>query len=91
MCKTTIEIIGGKFVPPPGTLNINPKKVDTIRYYYNQFGLGIPTGIGFKMKRRNLKERTQAPIFKLPSDNWIPIHRCKLASISPRLPMEDTA
>jgi len=46
MWKTAIEIMGGKYVPN-GTLNIDPKKIKTIRYYFSQFGLGIPTGIGF--------------------------------------------
>ncbi|MFS0780910.1 peptidoglycan D,D-transpeptidase FtsI family protein [Bacillus sp. 1P06AnD] len=44
MFKTAIAIGGGQYVQNR-SLHINPEAFDTMRYYYNQFGLGVPTGI----------------------------------------------
>ncbi|MGG0187086.1 peptidoglycan D,D-transpeptidase FtsI family protein [Bacillus rhizoplanae] len=44
MFKTAMKIAGVDYVPN-GTLSIKPKDFDTMRYYYSQFGLGVPTGI----------------------------------------------
>ncbi|EKN71746.1 penicillin-binding protein transpeptidase [Neobacillus bataviensis LMG 21833] len=64
MWKTAIEIMGGKYVPN-GTLNINPKKIETIRYYFNQFGLGIPTGIGFDNETAGMKGTNTSTYFQI--------------------------
>ncbi|EKN69825.1 penicillin-binding protein transpeptidase [Neobacillus bataviensis LMG 21833] len=64
MWKTAIEIMGGKYVPN-GTLNIDPKKIETIRYYFNQFGLGIPTGIGFDNETAGMKGTNTSTYFQI--------------------------
>jgi penicillin-binding protein A len=64
MWKTAIEIMGGKYVPN-GTLNINPKKIETIRYYFNQFGLGIPTDIGFDNETAGIKGTNTSTYFQI--------------------------
>ena len=64
MWKTAIEIMGGKYVPN-GTLNIDPKKIETIRYYFNQFGLGIPTGIGFNNETAGIKGTNTSTYFQI--------------------------
>jgi penicillin-binding protein A len=64
MWKTAIEIMGGKYIPN-GTLNINPKKIETIRYYFNQFGLGIPTGIGFDNETAGIKGTNTSTYFQI--------------------------
>ncbi len=37
--------LGGAHYIPNGPLNVDVKAFDTMRYYYNQFGLGLLTGI----------------------------------------------
>ncbi|MFZ7942585.1 peptidoglycan D,D-transpeptidase FtsI family protein [Neobacillus sp. 19] len=64
MWKTAIEMMGGKYVPN-GTLNIDPKKIETIRYYFNQFGLGIPTGIGFNNETSGIKGTNPSTYFQI--------------------------
>ncbi|WP_235845780.1 peptidoglycan D,D-transpeptidase FtsI family protein [Neobacillus novalis] len=64
MWKTAIEILGGKYVPN-GTLNIDPKKIETIRYYFNQFGLGVPTGIGFNNETAGIKGTNPSTYFQI--------------------------
>lgn len=64
MWKTAIEMMGGKYVPN-GTLNIDPKKIETIRYYFNQFGLGIPTGIGFDNETAGIKGTNPSTYFQI--------------------------
>lgn len=64
MWKTAIEMMGGKYVPN-GTLNIEPKKIETIRYYFNQFGLGIPTGIGFDNETAGIKGTNPSTYFQI--------------------------
>ncbi|QCJ44579.1 penicillin-binding protein 2 [Bacillus sp. S3] len=64
MWKTAIEMMGGKYVPN-GTLNIDPKKIETIRYYFNQFGLGIPTGIGFDNETAGIKGTNTSTYFQI--------------------------
>ncbi|KGM45105.1 penicillin-binding protein 2 [Neobacillus niacini] len=64
MWKTAIEIMGGKYVPN-GTLNINPKSIETIRYYFNQFGLGIPTGIDFNNETAGIKGTNTSTYFQI--------------------------
>jgi cell division protein FtsI/penicillin-binding protein 2 len=39
-----MAIAGAPYVPG-GTLNVKQKAFDTMRYNFNQFGLGVPTGI----------------------------------------------
>ncbi|MEH7441351.1 penicillin-binding protein 2 [Bacillus sp. JJ1122] len=64
MWKTAIEIMGGKYLPN-GTLNINPQKIETIRYYFNQFGLGIPTKIGFNNETAGIKGTNTSTYFQI--------------------------
>lgn len=64
MWKTAIKILGGKYMPN-GTLNINPEKIETIRYYFSQFGLGIPTGIGFDNETAGIKGTNKSTYFQI--------------------------
>lgn len=64
MWKTAIEMMDGKYIPN-GTLNINPNKIETIRYYFNQFGLGIPTGIGFENETAGIKGNNVSTYFQI--------------------------
>ncbi|PLR99061.1 peptidoglycan D,D-transpeptidase FtsI family protein [Bacillus sp. T33-2] len=64
MWKTAIEIMGGKYIPN-GTLNIDPEKIETIRYYFSQFGLGVPTGIGFDNETAGIKGTNTSTYFQI--------------------------
>ncbi|MDM5188309.1 penicillin-binding protein 2 [Bacillus sp. DX4.1] len=44
MFHTALQIAGVNYVPN-GTLDIKQDAFDTMRYYFKQFGLGVPTGI----------------------------------------------
>ncbi|MCM3735681.1 penicillin-binding protein 2 [Bacillus cytotoxicus] len=44
MFKTAMKIAGVDYIYN-GPLSIKQKDFDTMRYYYSQFGLGVPTGI----------------------------------------------
>ncbi|MDG4655521.1 penicillin-binding protein 2 [Ectobacillus antri] len=44
MFRIAMEIAGAKYVPG-APLYIPSKAYDTMRYYFSQFGLGVPTGI----------------------------------------------
>ncbi len=44
MFKTAMNLAGVQYVPN-GTLDIKQKSFDTMRLYFSQFGLGVPTGI----------------------------------------------
>ncbi|KFM95181.1 penicillin-binding protein 2 [Bacillus clarus] len=44
MFHTALQIAGVNYVPN-GTLDIKQSAFDTMRYYFKQFGLGVPTGI----------------------------------------------
>ncbi len=58
MFQTAIRIADGKYVPR-GTLNIKQQKgFDTLRYYYNQFGLGVRTGIDLPNELTGVKGST---------------------------------
>lgn len=54
MWKIVIDIMEGKYVPG-GALPLNKEKINDIRYYLSQFGLGIQTGIGFDEEIEGLK------------------------------------
>jgi len=64
MWKTAIEMMDGKYIPN-GTLNIDSKKIETIRYYFNQFGLGVPTGIGFDNETAGIKGDNISTYFQI--------------------------
>lgn len=64
MWKTAIEMMGGKYIPD-GPLIYDPKKIETIRYYFNQLGLGVPTGIGFPNEATGLKGMNQGAYFQI--------------------------
>lgn len=75
MWKTVIKIMDGKYIPYQ-PLNINLDKIDTVRYYFGQFGLGVPTGIGFPnetagMKSTNSEAYIQIAIGQL--DTYTPL------------------
>lgn len=55
MWKTIMKIMGGGNYVPYAPISIDPKKIETVRYYFNQFGLGVPTGIGFKNETSGIK------------------------------------
>lgn len=44
MFKIAMSMAGVSYVPN-GTLSVKEKDFDTMRYYFSQFGLGVPTGI----------------------------------------------
>lgn len=54
MWKTAIEILGAQYHPNQ-SLNMDSEKIETIRYYFNQYGLGVPTGIGFDNETAGIK------------------------------------
>lgn len=54
MFKIAIAIGEGHYIPN-GPLPLNLEKINTLRYYFNQFGLGVKTGIGFKNEIDGLK------------------------------------
>ncbi|WP_236693987.1 peptidoglycan D,D-transpeptidase FtsI family protein [Sporosarcina globispora] len=54
MWKTAIEILGGQYLPNQ-SLNMDSEKIETIRYYFNQYGLGVLTGIGFDNETAGIK------------------------------------
>ena len=43
-CSNSFKIAGVNYVPN-GSLDIKQGAFDTMRYYFKQFGLGVPTGI----------------------------------------------
>lgn len=54
MWLIALDVMEGRYVP--GSLfSLNPEKVNTIRYYFSQFGLGTTTGIGFKEEIEGMK------------------------------------
>ncbi|MEI4800276.1 peptidoglycan D,D-transpeptidase FtsI family protein [Bacillus sp. NPDC077411] len=54
MFKTAMKIAGVDYVPN-GTLSVKQKDFDTMRYYYSQFGLGVPTGIDLPNEMAGVK------------------------------------
>lgn len=54
MWLIALDIMDGYFVPG-SRFSLNPEKIETIRYYFGQFGLGTKTGIGFKEEIEGLK------------------------------------
>lgn len=64
MWLTAIEIMNGKYVRN-GPLKLNPEKIETIRYYFNQFGLGVPTGIGLKNEATGIRGTNQSTYFQI--------------------------
>ena len=44
MFQTALKIAGVHYVPN-GSLDIKQEAFNTMRYYFKQFGLGVPTGI----------------------------------------------
>lgn len=54
MWLIALDVMEGRYVP--GSLfSLKPEKIDTIRYYFSQFGLGTKTGIGFKEEIDGMK------------------------------------
>ena len=61
MAKVVLAITGGTY--SPGKIrNVNPEKLDTLRYYFAQFGLGVKTGIGFSNETEGLHNKLQPGI-----------------------------
>jgi penicillin-binding protein A len=54
MWKTAIELLGDRYIPNQA-LNIKADNIEKIRYYFNQFGLGVYTGIGFDNETSGIK------------------------------------
>lgn len=82
MWKTAIEIMGGKYIPD-GPLIYDPKKIDMIRYYFQQFGLGVPTGIGFDNEIAGMKGTNQETYFQIAIgqlDTYTPMQICQYMS-----------
>lgn len=67
MFKTAIDIgtkFGGKPYQAGQALSIPPKALDTMRYYFSEFGLGVPTGIDLPNESAGFKST-------VPSKNGI--------------------
>ncbi|NPC93322.1 penicillin-binding protein 2 [Bacillus sp. WMMC1349] len=64
MFKTAIGV-GKGYYRPHQPLNINPKAFDTFRYYFNQFGLGVKTGIDLPNEATGFKGSQKLPGFLL--------------------------
>jgi len=58
MWKIAIEIMDGHYVRNQ-PLPLNREKMNVIRYYFSQFGLGVKTGIGFDQEIEGLKGNPQ--------------------------------
>ncbi|MEH6888325.1 penicillin-binding protein 2 [Bacillus sp. JJ864] len=54
MFKTAMKIAGVDYVYN-GPLSVKQKDFDTMRYYYSQFGLGVPTGIDLPNEMAGVK------------------------------------
>ncbi len=61
MFKTAIAV--GKGNTKGQSLPLDMKAFDTFRYYFNQFGLGVKTGIDLRMKRPGTKGHSEFPVF----------------------------
>jgi len=55
MIKIILEIMNGRYVPNR-LLYVDRDRIDLVRSYYAQFGLGIETGIGFPNEITGLKK-----------------------------------
>ncbi|MFX3623818.1 MAG: peptidoglycan D,D-transpeptidase FtsI family protein [Ectobacillus sp.] len=64
MFKTAMNLAGVQYVPN-GSLDIKQKSFDTMRYYFSQFGLGVPTGIDLPNEAIGFKGTTDKPGFLL--------------------------
>lgn len=54
MWRIAIDIMEGNYIPG-ASLPLNTSKIEDIRYYFSQFGLGVKTGIGFKEEEEGIK------------------------------------
>ena len=64
MFKTAMKIAGVDYVYN-GPLSIKQKDFDTMRYYYSQFGLGVPTGIDLPNEMAGVKGNAEGQPGKL--------------------------
>ncbi|WP_028401196.1 peptidoglycan D,D-transpeptidase FtsI family protein [Ectobacillus panaciterrae] len=64
MFKTAMKIAGVDYVYG-APLDVKQKAFDTMRYYFSQFGLGVPTGIDLPNESAGLKGTTDKPGFLL--------------------------
>jgi cell division protein FtsI/penicillin-binding protein 2 len=64
MFKTAMDIAGVQYIPG-GSLDVKQKAFDTMRYYFSQFGLGVPTGIDLPNEATGFKGTTDKPGFLL--------------------------
>lgn len=64
MFKTAMKIAGVNYVEG-APLDVKQKTFDTMRYYFSQFGLGVPTGIDLPNESAGLKGTTDKPGFLL--------------------------
>ena len=64
MWKTAIEMMGGKYVPG-APLKYDHEKIEKIRYYFHQLGLGVPTGIGFPNETAGMKGTNPGTYFQI--------------------------
>ncbi|MFD3447719.1 peptidoglycan D,D-transpeptidase FtsI family protein [Microbacteriaceae bacterium 4G12] len=84
MFKTAMSIAGVQYVPN-GTLDVKQKAFDTMRYYFSEFGLGVPTGIDLPNEGIGLKGKTDQPGFLLDLaigqyDTYTPLQLVQYAS-----------
>ncbi|WP_062357013.1 peptidoglycan D,D-transpeptidase FtsI family protein [Bacillus kwashiorkori] len=60
MWKIAIAIGGARYIPH-GPLKVDMNKINELRYYFNQFGLGVETGIGFSNEATGYTSFPQNP------------------------------
>ncbi|MCU9614322.1 penicillin-binding protein 2 [Caldibacillus lycopersici] len=79
MWLTVIDIMDGHYVPG-GKLPLNEEKIETIRYYFSQFGLGVKTGIGFEKEVEGLEGAPNIDIAIGQLDTYTPIQLAQYVS-----------
>jgi cell division protein FtsI/penicillin-binding protein 2 len=85
MFKTAMNLAGVTY-KPNGTLPVKPEAFNTMRYYYSQFGLGVPTGIDLPNEFAGYKGPSDKPGFLLDLaigqyDTYTPLQLVQYASV----------
>ncbi|MCU9613883.1 penicillin-binding protein 2 [Caldibacillus lycopersici] len=82
MWKVAIAIMDGHYVSGQA-LPLNTDKIDLIRYYFSQFGLGTKTGIGFSEEIEGLKGAADVNAFQIgigQLDTYTPLQLAQYVS-----------
>lgn len=82
MWKIAIDILGGQYVRGQ-SLRIEPENIEIIRRYFGQFGLGVPTGIGFENETAGIKATNAEAYFQIAIgqlDTYTPLQLAQYVS-----------